>query len=262
MNNQEIIKNDNDSKKIFTMLALIFTLMVCTTGATYAYFAISATNTTTIKGNAATASLTLTVSEEASGGTSSGATKTGVMVPQFSSSLGSAMDSSYKCIDANGNTVCKVYTISVVNGSSAAVRLNGTIQFLAPKSSSAGSNTFTNLYWSKTTDATTLGSNTQVQIKNSSGGSIASSTSAVDCSTTGNHCSQIYDISAGTACTVSTGTGCTRISLAAGGSTTFNIVVWINETENSQNATDKGEWQGIIKFEGENGKGITSTIVS
>ena len=35
---------------------------------------------------------------------------------------------------------------------------------------------------------------------------------------------------------------------------------WINETDSRQ--TDSGTWVATIKFEGENGMGITSTITS
>lgn len=262
--NNKVNHEDNDSKKILTLIALIAIIIITTTSATYAFFALSATNNSVITGTASTASLTLTVTEATLGGTNSGSSKTNVMVPQLESTLGTAMSSAtgtdYKCVDANGNTVCKVYTIKVTNGSTAAVRLNGTIQFLAPKSSTAGTNTYTNLYWRKTTNTTTLGTGTSVQVKNSNNTAITSNTTVTDCSTTGNYCSQIYDIIAGTTCTVSSGSGCTRIPLASGASATYYIVIWINETSASQNSTDKGTWQAIISFMGENNKGITSTI--
>lgn len=271
--NSNNVKQDNDSKKILSLIVMIAVLMVTTTGATYAYFAISASNNNVLIGNAATASISLTVQEADLGGTKSGATKTNVMVPQLSttgsatSALSAAIGSNYKCVDANGNTVCKVYTITITNNSSAAVRLNGTIQFLAPKDGTAGANTYTNLSWRKITSTTSLGTGTDIKITNASNGAIVSNNTANDCSTTGSHCSKIYDIPAadGTTCDVTNNsTGCTRISLAAGGgSTTYYIVVWINETvTTAQNTTDKGEWVGIISFQGENGTGITSTITS
>lgn len=151
MNNQEIRKNDNDSKKIFTMLILIFTLMVCTTGTTYAYFAFTATNSTEMKGTAAAAGLTLTVQEQPLGGTSSG-TNTNVMVPQLESALGTAMGTNYKCVDTNGNIVCKVYKITIANSNmTASMPITGTIVF--PTTSA-------NLKWRLVTNATTFGSGT------------------------------------------------------------------------------------------------------
>lgn len=231
MRNIEQPKNENDSRKIFTTLVLVLTLMICTTSATYAYFALSATNNVAT-GTAATASLTLTVTEAALKTT----TNSGVMVPQKEAYLGTAMNSTNKCIDGNANIICKVYTITVTNKSSAAVKVKGTIQF-------SGNGSMPNLKWRRTTDATTLGSNTSVAV--------------------GTNTSTAYDIPAGTACSVSSGvdTGCTAISLAkTNGSQTYYIVIWINDPGSAQ--TDTGTWRATIKFEGENGTGITSTITS
>lgn len=233
MINNETVKKDNDTKKIFTLIILIFTLMVGTTGATYAYFALTATNNVAT-GQAATASLTLNVTEAALGGTSSGATKTGKMVPQNVEALGTAMGTNYKCVDGNGNTVCKAYTITVTNGSTAAVRIIGTIQF-------SGNTSMPNLSFRRTTSVTALGSYTTSSVGNSA--------ALWDIVTTGSTCT------VGSASTAGT---CTVVELAAGASTTYYIVVWIEETGSTQ--TDTGTWRGTINFQGENGTGITSTI--
>lgn len=266
MNNNTQNK-DQDSKKILTLVVLIAVFMACTTSATYAYFAISASNDNTLKGTTATVGLTLTVTEQALGGTSSGTTQTGKMVPQLTNYIGTAIGANYKCIDANGNTVCKVYHIKIVNDSDAAVRVNGTIQFTIP----TNGDTFQNLYWRKTTNATTVGTNTSVLVTNTSTNATLSSTTTV---INYSKPSKIYDIPAanGTACAIATSsTGCTRVSLAAnGGSAEYYIVVWIaetvgdanNNTTDEQNTTDKGTWNATIHFEGENGQGVTSTITA
>lgn len=233
MVNSENTSKDNDSRKIVTMVVMVCALMLCTTGATYAYFALTATNNVAT-GTAATASLTLAVSEATLGGTLSGTTQTNKMVPQEDTTLGTAMGTSYKCVDGNGNTVCKVYSITVTNGSTAAVKVIGTIQF-------SGNDSMPNLRFRRTESETALGSYT---------------TSAVGADTTG-----LWDIvTTGSTCTVSAGGGCNSVSLAAGGSTTFYIVVWIEETGDTQ--TDTGTWRGTITFQGENGTGVTSTITS
>ena len=231
MSNIEQPKNENDSRKIFTTLVLVLTLMICTTSATYAYFALSAQNNVAT-GTAASASLTLTVTEAALKTT----TNSGVMVPQKEAYLAAAMNGTNKCIDGNANIICKVYTITVTNTSSAAVRVKGTIQF-------SGNESMPNLKWRRTTNATTLGSNTSVAV--------------------GTNTTTTYDIPAGTACSVSNGvdTGCTSISLAkTNGAQTYYIVIWINDPGTAQ--TDTGTWRATIKFEGENGTGVTSTITS
>lgn len=225
------IEKNNDSKKILTLIILIVTLMVCTTSATYAYFALSATNNVAT-GTAATASLTLTVTQAALKSN----TNTGVMVPQKESALGTAMNSTNKCLDANSNIICKVYTIVIKNNSTAAVKVKGTIQF-------SGNGSMPNLKWRRASNTTSLGSLVSVAV--------------------GNNTTTLWDIPAGTACSVSNGvdSGCTAVSLAAnGGSSTYYIVVWINETGASQ--ADTGTWRGTIKFEGQNGTGVTSTITA
>lgn len=230
MVNNENNNKDNDTRKIVTMIAMVCVLMLCTTGATYAFFALTANNAVAT-GTAASASLTLTVTEATLGGTSSGTTKTGKMVPQKEATLSTAMGTSYACVDGNGNTVCKVYTITVTNGSSAAVKLNGTIQF-------SGNGSMANLKFRRTTSATSLGNYT---------------TAAV-----GTDTSSVWDIiTSGSTCVVANG-NCTAESVAAGASKTYYIVVWINETNAIQ--TDSGTWVGTITFQGEKGTGITSTI--
>lgn len=213
-----------DSKKITTIIVLILTLAFCTTGATYAFFALSKSDNTTITGTAATSTLELTVAQNFPT-----KTNTGVMVPQRESALGTAMGSTYGCVDGNSNVVCRVYTITIKNTSTAKVVVNGTITF-------AGSTGMPNLKWRKTTNTTTLGSSTAVSANNTTA----------------------WDINAGTACTVSTGNGCTNVSLAKNATATYTIVVWINETGSAQ--TDTGTYTATVKFEGKGGKGVTSTI--
>ena len=82
MNNSEK-KNNGDSKKIYSLLVLIAIVMITTTGGTYAYLALSATNSGTMSGNVATGNLSLSVTP-ADLKTSS---NTGVMVPQTQAGL-------------------------------------------------------------------------------------------------------------------------------------------------------------------------------
>lgn len=223
-------KKDSDSKKIFTTLILIATLMVCTTSATYAFFALSATNTNTVTGTASTATLTLTVTQA-----TLKSSNTGVMVPQLASALGTAMNSTNQCVDGNGNVVCKVYTITITNGSSGTVVLNGTIQF---------DNVTPNLKWKRVATTVSVGASTT-----------GTSYAPVSASTTRT------DLISGSACTpASKSDGCTAVSLAKNASATYYIVMWINETGSSQG--DSGTWYADVVFEGQNGTGITSTITT
>lgn len=248
MNDVNKKKGNGDSKKITITLILVLVIMVTTTGGTYAYFALSATNSTTITGTAATVGLTLNVTEAPLGGTSSNSTKTNVMVPQLESALGTAMGNNYKCVDGNGNTVCKVYTITITNNSTSAVRVIGTIKF-------AGNNNMSNLKWRRASGVTTLGSY-------KSNTSALGTTNAYDLldGTTGTSSNTTPSV-----CTFNTAsatqTGCTTEFLAGnGGSKTYYIVVWIQETGSAQ--TDNGTFTATIDFNGENGTGVTSTIRS
>ena len=245
-NNQ--VKSENDTRKIFTTLVLVLTLMICTTSATYAYFALSAISNNVITGNAATASLTLTVTPA-----TLKSSNTGVMVPQLETALETAMNGTNQCVDGNGNIVCKVYTVTVTNGSTAAVKLNGTISF-------TGTNTsMINLKWKRVNGATTLGTNTN--------GSYSSDNTSVCTLNAGSSaCASFptYDLISGSSCSTTTVGSCSDVSLSktgvSGNSQTYYFVFWINETGDIQ--TDSGTWKAIITFTGEDGKGITSTITS
>ena len=228
MMNETNVENNqsNDSKKIITLVVLILTIMVCTTSATYAYFAFSASNSTTMTGTAAVAGLSLSVTQGTLGGTNSG-TNTNVMVPQLESALGTAMGSAsgkdYKCVDGNGNIVCKVFKITISTESTATVPTTGTIafNFTAPTEKTAN---FSNLKWKLTDSYTALKSGETAKTANTSAVTFASPT-----------------------LTASTKTF------------TYYIVVWINETGSSQG--DLGTWTATITFNTSNG-GITSTIRS
>ena len=213
---------NKDSKKIFALIVLIATLMITETGATYAWFALTASNSTAIAGNAATAALQLTITKNAP-------TTVKPMVPQTEAGLGTAMNGTNKCQDGNLNTVCHVYTIAVKNNSTAGVKITSTIKFThSADVISNGSLTtkgMPNLKWRKTTNATTLGSN----------------------STT--------DASIITAQTIEA-----NKSLATGATATYYIVIWINETGAAQ--SDTGTWSATIDVNSSAGGGLTSTITA
>lgn len=158
-------EKNNDTKKILATLVMVFTLMFCTTSATYAYLAFSATNNVAT-GTIAASGLTLTVTQQTLGGTKSGTTGT-VMVPQLASALGTAMGTNYKCVDTNGNIVCKVYKIDISTTSTATVPTTGTITFTSPT---------TNLKWQLATDATTLGTTGTATTATTSAASFATPT--------------------------------------------------------------------------------------
>lgn len=247
MNNQ-VNNDDSDSKKIFTILIMVFTLMICTTGATYAYFAISATNNVAT-GTAATVGLNLSVTrvlpvsdEENTSAITSWNESTKVMVPQLDAGLGTAISDSanYKCVDGNGNVVCQVYKITVENISTSAVNLRGAVYFTLGDTA-----VFTNLYWRQIQNANTLGLNTIYKYAtdintNSTTAEAANATLISDLTLSPNN----------------------NVTASGDDYKEYYVLIWIRETLNEQNDTDKGTWVMNVNFKDRAGNGVTSTITS
>lgn len=228
-------------KKIVTRTQLTITLILALffsiTGATYAYFAISATNNT-ITGSAATVNLTLDVTRvfptaaqwEAS---------TKVMVPQLSvsksatSPLASALKNG--CVDGNGNVVCQVYHINIQNiGGTATQVVDGWVSFYSNSAMTTDvSTTMPNLKWKLITsvDVTTstnsvLGTNEDL-VANSSENIFAND-----------------------------------VTMVTGSSFDYYMIVWINETGEEQPVDVGKTFYGKIEFGSSNGTGVTSTFTS
>ena len=255
------------NKRIGALIVAIAVLIVSVTGSTFAYFALTINNTTAVTGTTATVSLTLDVREQ-----TLKTPNTGKMVPQLYSALGTAINNSNKCVDDNGNIVCKVYQITVTNASTAGAIVNGTIQFTNYSGTS-------NLRWRRIESATSLGTTTtgafnQYGVQVVPGNT--ETTSRFDLTKAGTANSSEQYVS-GSVCVpgnsdYNDNTHCTDINLGpvTNGTTTspyntqtYYIVVWLRETGSDQNAVDAGKtFEATIKFEGENGQGVTSTITS
>ena len=222
------------------LITLIMVLFFCITGATYAYFAISAVDNTTITGAAATVNLTLDVKKIFPVTDDN----TGVLVPQLSTSasasspLSTALKSG--CVDANKNVVCQVYRISIQNkGGSATQVVDGKILFYSDATLKTNVHTaMPNLKWKliDSVDAVTpansvLGSRSDLEANdNSSNGKFVSS-----------------------------------LSLATNVVRNYYVIIWINETGADQ--TDKSTsidnpkvFYGKVQFDSSNGTGVTSTF--
>ena len=132
---------ENKGQGIFYGVIGVATLVVAIIGATFAYFAASAENTTTVTGETSSADLTLAVTKVTTDAS-------GKLVPQYATGLGRALvgTDNHSCVDGNGNTVCQVYEITVTNGGTSAIVVNGTF---------ALSGTVTNLKWTELATATT-----------------------------------------------------------------------------------------------------------
>ena len=143
MDNKENKSRGKEVKKSFYTLFLIILVMITVTGGTYAYLAFTASDDNTIVGTTAVAGLDLKVERILP-------SNVGVMVPQLEEYLGSAISTTYSCIDGNGNTVCQVYKATITNTSTATIQVNGTIRF-------SGISNMPNLKWKRITDEITIG---------------------------------------------------------------------------------------------------------
>lgn len=231
------IKKENDSKKIFAMIVMILTLMLCTTSATYAYFAIAPVSNNSATGTTATASLTLAVNRIAPNSTK-WSSSTQKIVPQLDTALGTAMNATNSCVDANGNVVCEVYEIKLTNGSTSKVRVNGSLTF--------------NLTNNKT------GHNFKYRLKDSGTTALTTSTAPTN-------------LASVTTTAITHGTAVSLASqkiLAVNGNYYYYFVVWVQETGSAQQSVDAGEtFRATASFNavdatGASVGGITSTITA
>ena len=117
-------KEVNEKKKKYAIVITFLVLMICITGGTYAYFALTASNNS-VTGSVGGASLNLSVTKVYP--TSEHNSKN--MIPQLESTLDEAISTTNKCIDGNGNVICQVYSATVTNVGSTSSVLNGTISF-------------------------------------------------------------------------------------------------------------------------------------
>lgn len=236
MVSNEISNRDNDSRKILAMIVMIATLMVCTTSATYAYFAIAPVSNNSITGTAATASLSLNVERIAPTATKwNGSTQS--MVPQLGTALGTAMGDMYSCVDGNNNVVCQVYEVTLTNGSTAQISVSGTITF-------TGASNMANLKWRLYKSAATELTSAQAA---------SNLASVTDAAVTNN-----------LAVAMDTNLGLTK-SGTSGSVQHYYIVVWIDEINEAQD--DTGTYIATIDFNAVNNQGqsiggITSTITN
>ena len=223
---EKVKEKEYDFRNIMLTIIGVFVVLAAVSGGTFAYFAYSATNNTTVSGSAATApNLTLKV-EKVAGGT--------ILVPQLDTYIKRAIvgkDTSNHCIDKNNNTVCQIYKISLEN--------NGQTNFgYSLRMKFNFNEIFTNLKWATTTAASTT----------------ATSTTAVTTGTTYSATTSFQNITNNTS----------NLTLVSGnGSATYYIVIWLSETTSEQSGTDKGTFTGTIELTDPNGnQRLTSTFTS
>ncbi len=134
-----------DKKKKYISLGFfLLVLFICITGATFAYFSLTVTDTDTITGTVGGANLSLTVVKELPTTTPSN------MIPQLESTLDQAYRDPYYCIDDDNNVVCQVYKATIRNTGSISTEIDGSIVF-------SNIETLPNLKWRRIDNLTTHG---------------------------------------------------------------------------------------------------------
>lgn len=209
---------ENNGRGIFYGVIGVATLIVAIIGATFAYFSASATDNSAVTGTTASgASLAIAISKVSVTGTEKN------MVPMLSTDLQKGVtgvtEKGGSCKDANGNTVCEVFKITVTNGSKdIGINVKGTMNL---------NSTAKNMKWQLLTNATTV------------------------------------DTSATTVSQGAEGLITSNQALAASGTHDFYLVVWLNETNDAQDADDAGKtFTGTVTFNGVNADGSNSTGIT
>lgn len=224
--------NKGNKALLFSIVGVL-TLIVAIAGSTYAFFAVSATNTSEIKGGSAydPNTLNLTVEQKSAG--------TGELVPQLDTAIQKAVTGTNgsSCIDGNGNTICKVYEIVITNTSTVKLNVSGTLTLTAAK--------MTNLKWAKGTSAT-------------SGFPVTDSDGTTKYYATESG----YDILDNTKVNSALADVALAAKDQAGDSATFYVVVWISETGtvDKDGQTDEGEFAGTVTFTGYIAGGDGTTV--
>lgn len=207
---------------VFYAVIGVATLVVAIIGATFAYFTATDSDDTTVAGEAATASLSLTVTKVSTDAT-------GGLIPIAESLLnnglaGDSASGDKMCLDKDSNTVCQVYKITVENTGTTPARLDGTLTLTA-----AG---YSNLKWANINKDAGLTADAEPD-----------------------------DV--GTNLNASRVTSITANELYTAGQTKYYyIMVYINETNTSQNKTDTGSFTGNVTFSSAGGTGTTATFTA
>lgn len=229
---------ETKEQKVFTktqfMITLILILFLSITGATYAYFAFSSTNNTTITGTAATVNLSLTVDKIFP---LSDSDNTGMLVPQISisgdndSPLSKALKSG--CVDSNKNIVCQVYKITVGNsGGTVSQVVDGGVSFFGNTEMTQDiKEVMPSLKWKLITSVdkdtptnSVLGTNLDIEASSNKDSFV------------------------------------NGLTMEVGSSYDYYMIVWIGETNEDQPTDQGNSFFGSVWFEATNGTGITSVF--
>ncbi|MBQ6494968.1 MAG: hypothetical protein IJI49_03095 [Bacilli bacterium] len=217
------MKNGIMSLRSFIII-LILVFFISILGATFAYFAATQTsNAGDITGNAAMINLTLNVNKILP-------QENGKIVPQLPNR---ALENAIKnnCVDDNDNVVCQVYKISITNGSSATVIVDGKMSFYGDDNLTVNlSDIIPHMKWM-----------------------LISSFDENNISTTNLGSDSIKNADSSNRNFVS------NVSISPSGIENYYVVVWLNE-EGSEQSGQNQTFRGKVSFIASNGSGVTATF--
>ena len=222
------MKNEITLTKFQFLVSIVLTLFVTITGFTYAYFALSESDSETVNGSAATVNLTLSVEKKFP---LTDSENTGVLVPQLSSTLDLALKNG--CIDDNKNIICQVYEIVIKNvGGTATQVVDGSVSFYGNPAMTFDVNSMMpNLKWKLIT--------------------------SVDVASPGN---SVLGGNADLIANYDKNIFANDIVLKTNDEYSYYMIVWINETNDEQPLDEGSSFYGKIEFNSANGTGVTSTF--
>lgn len=206
------------------IIVLVSVFFVSVLGATYAYFAATQTSDEgDITGNAAMINLTLNVTKVLP-------VSETTIVPQLPNR---PLEKAIKggCVDGNNNTVCQVYKISITNGGTASVVVDGKISFYGDEN--------------MTVDLDDIVPNMKWKLISTFDLNDLSSTVLGDDAT--------KNADSGNRSFVS------NLSINSNGSEEYYIVVWLNELGTNQSGQNQ-IFRGKVSFISSNGSGVTASF--
>ena len=237
-----------DNKKILLSVLAVATLIIAIVGATFAFFSASGGSAN----NAVTANATTLANLGFTSSHSKIATELVPVAsesPYFARYPGIAASGEHSCLDDVGNQICSIYEFTITNTASVAQTIY--VSFVPSE------NTFDNMYFAAF--------NTSVASANYA---VATGSSG-----SGNNFTLTLQTTAGNSTLGHQATKLTKnntspidmpglsASLNAGGSVTYTVLVWLQETGNDQNTEQGGTFAaGINVTTGGNSTGVTGIM--
>ncbi len=214
----------NSSKRKILIISIIVVIIILVAGGTYAYFTASGSNSGNIVGSTYTSDFGIEVYE---------VQKSTSLIPLNDDLVTTAVSkASDKCLDNDGQEICSLYKLDVVNNG-AAIDLQGFI---------------------RTSTSTYTSSNLKYMVYTENGGTYTPVTDALVL--THNSGDTVYFKKNSTNYTTSLLDGTTNPQKV-----TYYIVFWISEIEGEQNEDQSKTFDCKIGFESIYGDKLTSTFV-